>query len=99
MSEQIQLASEQRSPAFRSWTARVTSLLREIGPYAAIELILPGGSLIALLLWLCRRDHRVQSMMRGCRTAVARIFDRSLAAIGASPGRTHRHATRSPACA
>jgi hypothetical protein len=38
------------------WMTRIFALLREIGPYAAIELILPGGSLIALLLWLYRRD-------------------------------------------
>ena len=29
--------------------------LRQLGPYLAIELILPGGSLIALALWLYRR--------------------------------------------
>jgi len=29
-------------------------LLRRLGPYAAIELLLPGGSLLALLLWLYR---------------------------------------------
>ena len=38
------------------WMTRIFALLREIGPYAAIELVLPGGSLIALLLWLYRRD-------------------------------------------
>jgi len=27
---------------------------RTFGPYMAIELLLPGGSLIALLLWLYR---------------------------------------------
>lgn len=27
---------------------------RTFGPYLAIELILPGGSLLALLLWLYR---------------------------------------------
>jgi hypothetical protein len=32
-------------------------VLRRFGPYAAIELLLPGGSLLALLLWLYRR-HR-----------------------------------------
>jgi hypothetical protein len=31
-------------------------LTRNAGPYLAIELLLPGGSLIALLLWLFR--HR-----------------------------------------
>lgn len=29
--------------------------LRALAPYAAIELILPGGSLVALVLWLYRR--------------------------------------------
>jgi hypothetical protein len=28
---------------------------RSLGPYLAIELILPGGSIMALLLWTCRR--------------------------------------------
>jgi hypothetical protein len=30
--------------------------LRELAPYALIELVLPGGSLMALLLWLYRRQ-------------------------------------------
>jgi hypothetical protein len=29
--------------------------LREFGPYFAAELILPGGTLVALALWLYRR--------------------------------------------
>jgi len=32
---------------------------RELGPYAAVELLLPGGSVIALLMWLYRRSKRV----------------------------------------
>jgi hypothetical protein len=35
--------------------------LRQFGPYAAIELLLPGGSLVAILLWLYRR-HRARSV-------------------------------------
>ena len=35
--------------------ARLPALLRDVGPFAAIELLLPGGSLIALLFWLLRR--------------------------------------------
>jgi hypothetical protein len=31
---------------------------RELGPYAAVELLLPGGSVIAVLLWLYRRYKR-----------------------------------------
>jgi hypothetical protein len=38
------------------WIARLPALLRGLGPYAAIELLLPGGSIIALLIWLYR--HR-----------------------------------------
>jgi len=34
---------------------RAPAVLRELGPYAAIELVLPGGSVMALLLWLWRR--------------------------------------------
>jgi hypothetical protein len=37
------------------WLKRGLALLRSIGPYAAIEILLPGGTLIALLLWLSRR--------------------------------------------
>ena len=32
--------------------------LRNFGPYLAIELLLPGGTLVALLLWLSRRFLR-----------------------------------------
>lgn len=34
---------------------RVIGKLRELAPYAAIELVLPGGTLMALALWLYRR--------------------------------------------
>jgi hypothetical protein len=37
------------------WLKRVLALLRSAGPYAAIEILLPGGTLIAVLLWLSRR--------------------------------------------
>jgi hypothetical protein len=37
------------------WLARGVAGLRDVAPYAAIEIILPGGSLIALILWLYRR--------------------------------------------
>ena len=34
---------------------KAIAIMKDFGPYAAIELILPGGSLIAVLLWLYRR--------------------------------------------
>jgi hypothetical protein len=37
------------------WLKRAVALLRSVGPYAAIEILLPGGTLIALLLWLSRQ--------------------------------------------
>lgn len=54
MRDQTQLMTK-HPVALGSPMARLAALLREFGPYLAIELILPGGSLIALLLWLCRR--------------------------------------------
>ena len=38
---------------------RLLVLLRNFGPYAAIELLLPGGSIVALLYWWYR--HRVSA--------------------------------------
>ncbi len=38
---------------------RLLVLLRNVGPYAAIELLLPGGSIVALLFWWYR--HRVRA--------------------------------------
>jgi hypothetical protein len=37
------------------WLARGVVAVRAIGPYAAIEILLPGGTLLAFLLWLYRR--------------------------------------------
>lgn len=49
------------SPAVRRLAVRaatVVAKLRDLAPYAAIELILPGGSLMALLLWFYRRQNK-----------------------------------------
>jgi hypothetical protein len=42
----------------RGHTVAVIARLREIAPYAALELILPGGSLMAILWWLYRRQKK-----------------------------------------
>ena len=45
--------------AFVRWISPLLAHARAIGPYLAIELIMPGGSLLALGLWLYRhRQHR-----------------------------------------
>jgi len=47
----------------RSWTASMAGLLRGPGPYLVLLLILPGGMLIAPLLWLHRHRHKRAEMM------------------------------------
>lgn len=42
-----------------TYAAVVVAKLRNLAPYAVIELVLPGGSLMALLLWLFRRQKKV----------------------------------------
>jgi hypothetical protein len=48
----------QRSAALRRSGAITAARLRELAPYAAI-LVLPGGSVMALLLLLSRRQKRM----------------------------------------
>jgi len=51
--------------ALRNWgtyAAGAVVRLKALAPYALIELILPGGSAIALLLWLFRRRRIVGSV-------------------------------------
>jgi hypothetical protein len=43
---------------FNPFVGRMLVLVRSFGPYAAIELLLPGGSMVALLYWWYR--HRVR---------------------------------------
>jgi hypothetical protein len=47
----------------KDWGRRAVAVivrLKALAPYAMIELVLPGGSVMALLLWLYRqRKHRV----------------------------------------
>ena len=51
------IAARQAKPfeTWARWLARCAVGLRDAAPYAAIEIILPGGSLMALILWLYRR--------------------------------------------
>lgn len=39
----------------RNWMAAIFVRLKAVAPYALMELVLPGGSVMALLLWLYRR--------------------------------------------
>jgi hypothetical protein len=46
--------------------ATIISYIRSAAPYLAIELILPGGSLIALCLWLVRNRARRRNSVAIC---------------------------------
>jgi hypothetical protein len=54
----------QHSAALQRSSAITAERLRELAPYAAI-LVLPGGSLMALVLWLYRRQKRVAFLPAG----------------------------------
>jgi hypothetical protein len=41
-----------------AYTAVIVAKPREFAPHAAIELVMPGGSLMALGLWLYRRQKK-----------------------------------------
>jgi hypothetical protein len=47
-----------------SMIAAAARMVRAVGPYAAIELILPGGSLIALSLWALRHRAWLKGRVR-----------------------------------
>jgi hypothetical protein len=53
------------SSAWRSlgiWAAVAFARLKDLAPYAMIELVLPGGSVLALTLWLYRRRRKGPAM-------------------------------------
>src|SRR5882757_8788455 len=75
-----------------AYAAAVIAKLRDLAPYAVIELVLPGGSLMALLLWLYR-SHKARHASRKTRRG-NHIFQSALdfrpaarlqAAIGIDP--------------
>jgi hypothetical protein len=47
-----------------AWTTMIFARLKDLAPYAVIELLLPGGSVLALTLWLYRRRKRAPALTR-----------------------------------
>lgn len=45
-----------------AWVPLVFAKLKEFGPYAMMELVLPGGSVLALSVWLYRRRKKVPAL-------------------------------------
>jgi len=66
-----------------NWRSHLTAALRELGPYAAIGLVLPGGTLLLASLWAFR--HRRWFVAHARRTLAIVL---ALAAIVIVPGCT-----------
>jgi len=47
-----------------AWAEVIFARLKDLAPYAVIELLLPGGSVVALTLWFYRRRKRVPALAR-----------------------------------
>jgi hypothetical protein len=45
-----------------AWAVVGFARLKDLAPYALIELLLPGGSLVALTLWFYRRRRKVPAL-------------------------------------
>jgi hypothetical protein len=52
--------------------SRIAASLRQLGPYAAIGLVLPGGSFVLLFLWVLR--HRAWFTANGRALALAALL-------------------------
>ena len=59
--------------AFRGAVARVQHWMRSLGPYVAIELLLPGGTIIALVLWAFRQRRAARGDAKPSLTEVAPV--------------------------
>jgi hypothetical protein len=44
------------------WMTLGMTGLRELGPYALLELLLPGGTVLAVLIWLYRRHKKMEAV-------------------------------------
>ena len=55
-----------------AWVQWLVEQVREFGPYVAVELVLPGGTLIALALWLYRNRSLLSPRQGAPRWRLAR---------------------------
>jgi len=66
-----------------SWLGLLRRLSQKTGPYLMVEMLLPGGSLLALLLFLYQRrkpdiGRAAQRAVLVLMRALARVFERSV---------------------
>ena len=57
----------------RLLAGRVREALQNAGPYLLVELLLPGGTLIALLLWVSQNFKPLQDVKGPNRAAVVAV--------------------------
>ena len=58
----------------RNAIARFVGWVRSLGPYAAIELVLPGGSIIAVALWTYRHRRALRRSATVSQTVAATVI-------------------------
>ncbi len=58
--------------------------VRSLGPYLAIELILPGGSIVALLLWTFRNRPEAREIVGRLAAAPYALWTRFTCAVRAA---------------
>lgn len=69
------------------WIGGLTTAWRELGPYAAIALLLPGGTLIVISLWvLQRRPWYFARVRRGLPILVALLATVIVSGSTLAPG-------------
>ena len=73
-----------------NWIMRLPGLLRALGPYAAIELLLPGGTLIAVAIWAIRQRWSSAARARRAADAHARASDLREPAIDLQVSALHK---------
>jgi hypothetical protein len=49
---------------FMSWLGILRRFGLRVGPYLMLEMLLPGGTLLALLFFLCRRKPDIETTAR-----------------------------------
>jgi len=65
--------------------ARIHQILstwaRRLGPYVVLEILLPGGTLFALLLFLYRRSRQVSAVARPAAAATYIVLSQKMPAM------------------
>lgn len=59
--------------ALCAWGAIALAKLKNLAPYALMEILLPGGSVLALTLWFYRRHKRVSAVASHIKSGVVSV--------------------------